>query len=128
MALEAFNAKGNRVAIDASPDIGGQDQGVRPMELLLAGLGGCSGIDVMNILRKQKYSVEDLRIEVEAERDTDGTPALFRSIRVDFQYSGDAPESKLERAVSLSMDKYCSVARILEQTARIEHTFSKTPS
>jgi putative redox protein len=120
--LEATNEDGNKVQIDGSPAIGGEDLGVRPMQLLLMGLGGCSSMDILNILAKQKVELEDFNIDVDAERDTENTPSLFTNIHVRFIFKGtDLSMKKIERAVNLSMDKYCSVTKILEKSAKITH-------
>lgn len=119
--FEAKNEQGNAISIDASPAIGGENNGPRPMELLIMGLGGCSGIDVLSILRKQKIEPEAFRIKLHAEREKDATPALFTDIVVEFIFKGDIDPAKAERAVKLSMEKYCSVAKTLEKTAVITH-------
>ena len=122
--LEATNEDGNKVQIDGAPKIGGENLGVRPMQLLLMGLGGCSSMDILSILEKQKVELDDFNIEVDSERDTENTPSLFTDIHVRFTFKGkdlDAKMKKIERAVNLSMDKYCSVTRILEKTAKITH-------
>ncbi len=107
------------VAIDGAPAVGGQGLGARPMELLLAGLGGCSGIDVLSILKKQREPVTGVTITVDAEREPDREPSLFQTVHVHFAVRGPHDEAHLARAVDLSMSKYCSVARILEPTAAI---------
>ena len=121
--MSAQNSQGNVLEMDASPSIGGQDKGFRPMETLLAGLAGCSSIDVLNILRKQRQEVRDLQVRVEADRDSEQIPSLFTAIRIHFTVFGDIPQDRVERAVKLSMDKYCSVAKILEKTAPITYDF-----
>lgn len=115
----AENEQNNLVNIDASPAIGGQNKGARPMELLVMGLGGCSAIDVISILKKQKIDVEGMKIEINAERDPKAIPSLFTNIHVTFIFKGPIDENKAGRAVGLSMDKYCSVAKTLEKTAKI---------
>jgi len=122
--FEAKNETGNKVQIDASPAIGGTGKGARPMELLIMGLGGCSGIDIISILQKQKIEVKDFKIKIEAEREHDAIPSLFEKIHVHFILKGDIDEEKAQRAVSLSMDKYCSVAKTLEKTATITHSLT----
>ncbi len=117
--LRAFNAGGNHVDTDANPDIGGSNKGMRPMELLLSSLGTCSSIDVIHILRKQRQPLEDIRVEIDAEREKDKHPALFTTIHVTFILTGNLDPEKIERAVNLSMEKYCSVSRIVEKTAKI---------
>jgi putative redox protein len=122
--FEAKNEDGKIVNIDGAPAVGGHDMGVRPMQLLIMGLGGCSAIDVILILQKQKQIVDDLKIELDAERFQDVEPALFEKIHVTFNFKGDLKDARVKRAVALSMDKYCSVAKILEETATI--TYSST--
>jgi len=117
--FEAKNESGNAVNIDASPAIGGLGLGSRPMELLIMGLGGCSGIDVLSILRKQKIEPSGFRISISAEREKDATPSLFTDIHVKFIFKGPLDAAKAQRAIDLSMDKYCSVAKTLEKTAKI---------
>lgn len=120
--LEAVNEDGNKVQIDGSPAIGGENLGVRPMQLLLMGLGGCSSMDILNILAKQKVELEDFIIDVDAERDTENTPSLFTNIHVRFIFKGkELNMKKIERAVGLSMDKYCSVTKIMEKSANITY-------
>jgi putative redox protein len=110
--------------MDASPEIGGQNLGFRPMQVLLAGLGGCSSIDVISILKKQKQPVLDIRVTIDGERAKNEVPSLFTDIHVHFTLAGDLDEEKVKKAVDLSMDKYCSVAKTLEKTATITHSFS----
>jgi putative redox protein len=117
--FEANNESGNTVQMDASPAIGGMNKGPRPMEMLIMGLGGCSGIDIIQILEKQKIKVEDFRIKIDAQREPDAIPSLFKTIHIDFYFKGDIDKGKAERAVALSLDKYCSVAKTLESTAKI---------
>jgi putative redox protein len=94
------------------------------MQMLLAALGGCSTIDIVNILTKQKQHVADIRITIDGEREPNVEPSLFRDIHVHFALKGDLSEEKVKRAVSLSMDKYCSVAKTLEKSAKITYDFS----
>jgi putative redox protein len=124
----ATTASGREIAIDGAPSVGGQNLGARPMELVLAALGGCSAIDVVEILRKQRQPLEDLRVTVDGERDPAATPALFRAIHVHFAVTGPCDPAKVSRAVALSMETYCSVARILEPTAAITHSHAVLPS
>jgi len=117
--FEASNEQGNQVNIDASPAIGGQNLGARPMELLLMGLGGCSAIDVLSILKKQRVEVADFKIEINGEREPEAVPSLFKDIHIKFIVKGPVDTSKVEKAIVLSLDKYCSVAKTLEKTAKI---------
>ena len=123
--LEASNELGNKLFFDASPDIGGQDLGFRPMQSVLAALGSCSSIDVISILQKQKQELTDYQVTIDGEREKDKTPSLFTTIHLHFALKGKNLEAgKVQRAIELSVDKYCSVAKILEKTATITHSFS----
>lgn len=119
----ATNEDGNTVMTDASLGIGGTNEAMRPMHLMLVGLGSCSSIDVISILLKQKQSIEDIQITVTGDRVPDKVPSLFTKINVHYTLTGDLDESKVIRAIELSMDKYCSVAMILQETAKISWTF-----
>jgi len=121
--MEAENETGNVVQMDASPEIGGLNMGMRPMQLLLAALGGCGSIDIISILRKQKEPLDDIRITVTGEREAGAIPALFTDAHVHIQLFGNIDLAKAERAVNLSMEKYCSVAKTMEKTAKITHSF-----
>ena len=120
--MEAQNEQGNTVHLDASPDIGGTNQGMRPMQLLLAAMGGCSSIDVISILKKQKQNLRDIKVTVTGEREKDAIPSLFTEVHAHFRLYGDLDSDKAQKAVALSVEKYCSVAKTLEKTARV--TFS----
>ena len=123
--FQAKNEMGNRVDIDGPAKIGGSNIGPNPMELLIMGLGGCSGIDVVMILKKQKQEIEHFEISIDAEREVvDAPPSLFTWINVHFKLTGQIDKEKAERAVALAMEKYCSVARTLEKTAKISFTLS----
>lgn len=94
---------------------------IRPMELLLMGLASCSSVDIVKILKKQKQTIDDYRVEVDGKREEDKVPSLFETVTLKFIFEGDIAPLKIERAVSLSIKKYCSVAKILEQTAEINY-------
>lgn len=114
---------GHRVVMDGSPDNGGENQGTRPMEMVLLGLGGCSGIDVSLILEKSRQKVTDCRIELDGKR-ADTVPAVFTDIHIQYIVSGENLDpKKVDRAVSLSMEKYCSVTRMLAPSVNITHGF-----
>ncbi len=121
--LEAVNESGNTTHMDASPDIGGTNKGMRPMQLLLAAMGGCSSVDVINILRKQKQELKDIKITVTGEREKDAVPALYTEVHAHFKLYGDLDKDKVQKAVSLSVEKYCSVAKTLEATAKVTYSF-----
>jgi putative redox protein len=117
--FEAVNDTGNTIHFDASPEIGGQNKGVRPMQSLLMALGGCSGIDVVSILQKQKQEIESFRISINGHRQKGVEPSLYETIHIVYHLSGPIDAAKARRAAELSMEKYCSVAKTLEKTATI---------
>lgn len=121
--MEAVNEQGKTVHIDASPDIGGTNQGMRPMQLLLAAFGGCSSIDIINILKKQKQPLKDLKVTITGEREKDVVPSLFTEVHAHFKFYGELDKEKVQRAVSLGVEKYCSVAKTLEYKAKITYSF-----
>lgn len=117
MAFEAMQ-EGQRIPIDV-PGPDGTTRGVRPKGLLLAGLGGCTGMDVVGILEKMRVPFEGLAVEVSAEQSEDH-PKVFTAIRVTYRFKGrELPMDKLERAVQLSQEKYCGVSAMLGKTAAI---------
>ena len=101
--------------MDSSVENGGKNNGVRPMQMLIMGLGGCSAIDVVMILKKQRQEITDFRIEIEAEREKGKEPSLWEKAHIVFHLSGKIDADKAARAVELSMNKYCSVAETLRQ-------------
>ena len=111
--FEGKDSSGHTVRMDSSPESGGQDFGIRPMQMLLMGLGGCSGIDIVSILKKQKQVLEGLRILVDGERETGKEPALWKNIKITFEMKGPVEAEKAKRACALSIEKYCSVAATL---------------
>jgi putative redox protein len=112
-AFEAKTGSGHTITMDGPPEHGGQNCAARPMEMVLVGLGGCSAFDVVEILEKSRQSVKDCQIEIDAER-ADEIPAVFTKIHMHFMIAGDALNEKhVKRAVELSVDKYCSVAKMM---------------
>lgn len=112
--FEAISETGNIAHMDAGENIGGHNKGVRPMQMLIMGLGGCSAIDIVLILKKQKQVIETFEISIDAEREKDKEPALWENVEVHFKLTGQVDKEKAERAVQLSMEKYCSVSKTLE--------------
>ncbi|HQF30568.1 MAG TPA: OsmC family protein, partial [Hyphomicrobiales bacterium] len=111
------------IVMDGAPKHGGNNEGARPMELLLVGMGGCTGFDVVGILKKARAELDSLQIQLEAER-ADATPAVFTTIHVHFVLTGKGLKTELvERAINLSAEKYCSASIMLGQTADITHSF-----
>ncbi len=112
--FEAISETGNVALMDAGENIGGSNKGVRPMQMLLMGLGGCSAIDIVMILKKQRQVISDFQITIDGEREADKEPSLWKTIQIHFKLKGEIDKEKAERAVQLSMDKYCSVSKTLE--------------
>jgi putative redox protein len=109
----ATDQNGHSIKMDSSPESGGENFGVRPMQTLLMGLGGCSAIDVISILKKQRQEVVDYKMTISGEREAGKEPSLWKDITVEFHLYGDIDPDKASRAVDLSMNKYCSVAATL---------------
>lgn len=123
--FEGSGSSDIKVHTDGSPEIGGQNLGVRPMELLLMGLASCSAIDVVLILKKQKQDITDFRITADGDRsEEEGTKrSPFRNIHLTFKFTGNnLDESKVNRAIALSMEKYCSATAQMEALAKITHS------
>ena len=113
--FRAVDAQQHQVLIDSSKENGGTEAGFRPMQTLLAALGGCSGIDIVSILKKQRQEIDTFSIEVQGERETGRETSLWKSITVNFSLSGKLEEEKVRKACALSMEKYCSVAETLRR-------------
>lgn len=101
---------------DSGNETGGNDNGFRPMQLLLAALASCSAIDIVSILKKQRQDLSDIRMLIEAEREKDLVPALWKKVVMHVTLEGNLDEDKAERAVELSITKYCSVAETLRRS------------
>jgi putative redox protein len=116
------SGSGHSVIMDGAPEAGGRNLGFRPMEMLLLGLGGCSAFDVVMILKRGRERITDCVVEIDAERaETD--PKVFTKIAMHYIVTGhDLDPKKVERAVNLAADKYCSASAILSKTAKIEHS------
>lgn len=117
--FETKNERGDSVHLDNKSEP--NPQGASPMELLLMGIAGCSSIDIVMILRKQKIELDDLQMEVEGFRKDGAVPNVFTAIKLSVFLKGDFAEEKARRAVALSIEKYCSVAKMLEKTAEISY-------
>lgn len=117
------SGSGHAVVMDGPADTGGRNLGIRPMEMMLIGMGGCASFDVVLILRRSRQAVTGCRAELQAER-ADGIPAVFTKINIHFVVSGDnLTEAQVKRAVDLSAEKYCS-ASIMLARAGVEITHS----
>ena len=121
--MVAESASGHAVVMDGPPEHGGRNLGVRPMEMLLLGMGGCTEFDVLHILRKGRHQVSYCEVELDAER-AETEPKVFSRIHVHFKVAGPGlTEKVVERAVKLSAEKYCSASIMLGATAEITHDF-----
>jgi putative redox protein len=114
---------GHGVVMDGAPEFGGRNLGVRPMEMLLIGMGGCTEFDVLHILRKARQEVTDCVVELTAER-AETEPKVFTRIHVHFVLTGKGLSDKqVDRAIRLSAEKFCSASIMLGATAQITHDF-----
>ena len=121
--FEGVAGSGHRVTIDVAPEVGGRNLGLRPMEMVLLGLGGCTAIDVLHMLRKGREPITDMRVELNAER-ADDVPKVFTRIHLHFVLMGAGLDPhKIERAINLSASKYCSASMMLNKTAEMTHDF-----
>ena len=121
--FEGVAGSGHRVTMDVAPEVGGQNLGLRPMEMVLLGLGGCTAIDVLHMLRKGRQPITDMRVELNAER-ADDVPKVFTRIHLHFVLTGAGLDPhKIERAINLSASKYCSASMMLNKTAEMTHDF-----
>jgi putative redox protein len=124
MSFVGESGSGHSVVMDGAPESGGRDLGVRPMEMLLLGLGGCASFDVVMILQKARQNITNCEVEVSAER-ADTEPKVFTKIHLQFLVEGnDLSEKRVARAVSLSAEKYCSASKMLEKTAEMTHGYT----
>ena len=128
MAFMAETGTGHILNMDGAPEAGGRNLAPRPMELMLAGAGGCTAFDVVLILQRSRQNISACEVSLQAERaETD--PKVFTKINLHFTVKGkDLDPSKVERAINLSHDKYCSATAMLANTAKITHTFEVVQS
>jgi putative redox protein len=123
LTMVGESGSGHAVVMDGAPEFGGRDLGVRPMEMLLLGMGGCTQIDVLMILRKGRHDVRSVEVEIEAER-AEEHPKVFTKIHAHFRIGGrELPEKAVARAIELSAEKYCSASLMLAAVAEISHDF-----
>ncbi|KGE71397.1 OsmC family protein [Spirochaeta lutea] len=120
--FRAENEDGNTMDIDGSPAIGGENRGFRPMQALLASLAGCSVMDLVSIIEKQRMTLKDIQIQVDGQR-ADSTPSVFTAIHLHYILRGQLIPEKVERAVELAVKKYCSVGAMLEHSVTITYDY-----
>ncbi|MFZ9263450.1 MAG: OsmC family protein [Chitinophagaceae bacterium] len=120
--MDIKDADGHQLRMDIPVDQGGNGSGFRPMQSLLAALAGCSSVDIISILKKQRQDLTNLKIEVDGNREEGKEPSLWKQVEVKFLLEGNIEETKAKRAVDLSLEKYCSVAETLRKAgAKIEY-------
>jgi putative redox protein len=118
---------GHHFMVDADKEFGGKNRGPRPKALLLSGLAGCTGMDVASLLDKMKVPFEEFKLEVEGDM-ADQHPKVYKKIVIRYVFTGDKLDrDKIEKAVQLSIDKYCAVHTILSKTAKITHEIILNP-
>jgi putative redox protein len=123
MSFVGESGSGHSIVMDGPPESGGRNLGVRPMEMLLLGLGGCASFDVVLILQKSKQQIIDCEVQIEAVR-ADKEPKVFTRIHLHFVVTGRSVSAeKVERAIKLSAEKYCSASIMLAQMAEVTHDF-----
>jgi putative redox protein len=123
MLFEGNASSGHQLMMDADAASGGDNKGFRPMELLLVGFGGCSGMDVISILRKKRQNVTGLEMNVKGEK-SDAHPHVYKEVHIEYVVKGkDIQKDAVERAIALSLEKYCSVGATLGKTAKITNSY-----
>jgi len=127
MSFVGESGSGHSIVMDGPPEFGGRNLGVRPMEMLLLGLGGCASFDVVSMLKKSKQDLVDCEVEITAER-ADTEPKVFTKIHLHFTLSGNnLSDKRVARAIELSAEKYCSASIMLGKTAEVTHDYEITP-
>jgi putative redox protein len=117
--MDVKDADGHQLRMDIPVDQGGNGSGFRPMQSLLAALAGCSSVDIISILKKQRQDLTNLKIEVDGMREEGKEPSLWKQVEVKFLLEGNIEEAKAKRAVDLSVEKYCSVAETLRKAGAV---------
>jgi putative redox protein len=125
--FEAVNEDGKTIQVDAATAIGGHNAGMRPMQLLLAAIATCSVFDMLIILKKQRQEVKDVKITVVGEREKDAIPAPFTAIDMKFTFFGELDSEKVQKAVAMGVEKYCSVGATFDKAIKISYTYSIKP-
>jgi len=121
--FEATNERGHSVNIEGSRNIGGEDSAPSPTELLLMSQAGCTAIDVVELLKKMRQPLEHIEIETEGFRAEDQIPKIFTHIHLHYKLYGHIQPEKAEKAISMSLEKYCTVSKMIDQVARLTHSF-----
>ncbi len=123
MQFTGYSDSGHSLLMDADAAVGGNNSGFRPMELLLVGFGGCSGMDVVSILRKKRQNITGLEININGEK-TEDYPKIYKKVAIEYVVKGkNVRKEDVERAIKLSLEKYCSVGATLAQAGSISHSY-----
>lgn len=124
MVFEAKTESGHSVVMDAKPEVGGEDNGPRPMELLMVSLGGCTAMDVVSILKKMRADLESMTINIHSEQAPEH-PKIFTKINIEYNFTGrNITEKNVKKAIELSQEKYCSVTAMLKEKAEITYKWN----
>ncbi len=127
MAFSGVTPSGHEIIMDAAAEVGGQNTGARPTELLLHAVAGCTGIDIISILKKMRLDPSSFHMEVKGNR-AEEHPKRFTDIHIHYAFEGDLPEDKVIRAIQLSKDKYCSVSHSLNATITVSYSINELES
>ena len=122
LLLEAENDTGNKITLDSSVSVGGKNRGVRPLQLMLLSLAGCTSMDVLSILQKKREPVQDFQVIVTAEQ-AESHPKVFTSMHIEYIVTGDVSEKALQRAIDLSENIYCPAQAMLRPAATITSSY-----
>lgn len=121
--FEAANERGHTVFIEGGSNIGGQDKAPSPTEYLMISQAGCTAIDIVELLKKMHQPLEHLEIEAEGQRAQDQIPRIFTTIHLHYKLFGNIKSTKAEKAISMSIEKYCTVSKMIDQVAKITYSF-----
>ncbi len=122
--FQASNKLGNTMDMDNAGGTGEPNKGIGPMDALLAAIGGCSGIDIVIILKKMKQQIDSFEMEIEGDRENEADHTYWKTIHTNFILTGNLDPAKVRRAIDLSIEKYCSVSKALEKSSEISYTFT----
>ncbi|MHB9145327.1 MAG: OsmC family protein [Symbiobacteriia bacterium] len=122
MEFQAQTGSGHSIIMDAREEVGGQNHGARPAEMVLVGLGGCTGMDIISILRKMRLNVERFEMQIDGDERTEH-PKSYEHVEIRYRLWGDIAPDKAERAIRLSRDRYCVVAHVVSGRASLHYTY-----
>jgi len=125
MAFSGVTPSGHEIIMDAAQEVGGENSGARPTELLLQAVAGCTGMDIISILHKMRLEPSAFQMDIKGERAEDH-PKRFTTISIHYAFEGELPEDKVIRAIQLSKDKYCSVAHSLNSEITVSYSINGT--